>query len=82
LKNVGQSFTQGHVQEFAYGERQLPSGKRQHGLVSGAFYMHDEGFKTPQGNSHWRGVVVKNEVQNGQYDICKVSLNYLLREYL
>ena len=82
LKNVGQSFTQGHVQEFAYGERQLPSGKRQHGLVAGAFYMHDEGFKTPQGNRHWRGVVVKNEVQNGQYDIMKISLGYLLREYL
>ena len=82
LKNVGQSFTQGHAQEFMYGERQLPSGKRQHGLVSGAFYMHDEKYKTPQGNRHWRGVIVKNEVQDGEYDIMKISLSYLLRKYL
>ena len=82
LKNIGCSFTQGHAQEFAYGERQLPNGKRLHGLVAGSFYMHDEDFKGPQGNKHWRGVVVKHEVQDGEYDIMKVSLNYLLRKYL
>lgn len=82
LKNIGHSFTQGHDQEFAYGERQLPNGEIHHGLVAGAFYMHDETYKGPQGNSQWRGVVVKNEVKDGRYDIMKVSLNYLLRKYL
>ena len=82
LKNIGSSFTQGHSQEFAYGERQLPTGKRLHGLVAGAFYMHDEGYKGKQGNSHWRGVVVKNEVRDGEYDLMKVSIDYLLRKYL
>jgi hypothetical protein len=82
LKNIGCSFTQGHIQEFSYGERQLPSGKRLHGLASGAFYMHDEPYKGPQGNNHWRGIVVKNEVRDGQYDIMKVSIDYLLRRYL
>ncbi len=81
LKLIAQSFTQGHLQEFMYGERQIPSGKRLHGLVAGAFYMHDEAFKI-QGNAHWRGVIVKHEVRNGEYDIMKVSLNYLLRKYL
>jgi len=82
LKNIGHTFTQGHSQEFAYGERQLPNGRVVHGLVAGAFYMHDEDYKGPQGNAHWRGVVVKNEVRDGQYDIMKVSLDYLLRKYL
>ena len=82
IKNIGQSFTQGHLQEFKYGELQMPSGRRYHGCVAGAFYMHNEKYKTPQGNSHWRGVVVKNEVQDGQYDIMKISLDYLLRKYL
>jgi len=82
LKNIGCSFTQGHYQEFSYGERQLPNGQRLHGLVAGSFYMHDEDYKGPQGNSHWRGVVVKNEVQDGEYDIMKVSIDYLLRKYL
>lgn len=82
LKNIGSTFTQGHDQEFAYGERQLPSGKIHHGLVAGAFYAHDETYKGPQGNAHWRGVVVKNEVHDGAYDIMKVSLRYLLDKYL
>ena len=82
LKNIGFSFTQGHSQEFAYGERLLPNGRRLHGLVAGAFYMHDEPYKGPQGNDHWRGVIVKNEVRDGTYDLMKVSLDYLLRKYL
>lgn len=81
LKNIGFSFTQGHMQEFHYGERQLPNGRRLHGLVAGAFYQHEEEYKGPQGNNHWRGVIMKHEVQNGEYDICKVSLNFLLRRY-
>ena len=82
LKNIAQSFTQGHAQSFAYGEREVPNGKRHHGLVAGAFYMHNEDYKGPYGNHHWRGVIVKNEVKDGEYDIMKVSLNYLLRKYL
>jgi hypothetical protein len=82
LKNIAQSFTQGHAQSFAYGEREVPNGKRHHGLVAGAFYMHDEKYKGPYGNHHWRGVVVKNEVREGEYDIMKVSLDFLLRRYL
>lgn len=82
LKNIGQSFTQGHAQSFAYGEREVPNGQRHHGLVAGAFYMHDEPYKGYQGNHHWRGVIVKNEVEDGTYDIMKISLDYLLRKYL
>lgn len=82
IKNVGQSFTQGHAQSFKYGELEVSNGKRRHGLVAGAFYMHDEKYKGPQGNNHWRGVVVKNEVRDGEYDIMKISLKYLLRKYL
>jgi hypothetical protein len=81
LKNIGQSFTQGHLQSFKYGELERPNGRVDHGLVAGAFYQHDEPYKGHQGNHHWRGVIMKHEVKDGQYDIMKVSLNYLLRKY-
>lgn len=81
LKNIGFSFTQGHDQEFAYGERQLPDGQVHHGLVAGAFYTHDEGYKK-HANAHWRGIVMKHEVHDGRYDIMRVSANFLLRRYL
>jgi hypothetical protein len=82
LKNIASSFTQGHAQSFAYGEREVPGGERHHGLVSGAFYSHFEPYKGVAGNTHWRGVVVKNEVRDGTYDIMKISLDYLVSKYL
>jgi len=81
IKNIGSSFTQGHSQDFQYGEYLFAGGIIRHGLVAGAFYQHDEPYKKGS-NHHWRGVVVKNEVHDGTYDIMKVSLNYLLRRYL
>ncbi len=82
IKNIGQSFTQGHAQSFKYGELEVANGKRRHGCVAGAFYAHDEDYKGPYGNHHWRGVIVKNEVKDGEYDIMKISLNYLVENYL
>jgi|TARA_B110000977_G_scaffold27821_1_gene35411 hypothetical protein len=82
LNNMKQSFSNGHNQMLQYGIAYTGSGRRLHGLQAGAFYMHDEGFMGLQGNKqHWRGVVVKNEVKDGQYDPCFVSLDYLLNNY-
>lgn len=82
LNNLKCSFSMGHQQKLQYGMSYDASGKRLHGLVAGAFYQHDEHYMGPQGNQqHWRGVVVKNEVRDGTYDPCFVSLDYLLKEY-
>lgn len=80
LKNVGHSFTQGHAQTLEHGIRYV-GNNQQHALVAGACYLHDEDYKGPQGNSHWRGIVVKHEVENGGYDPMFVSLNYLCQRY-
>lgn len=80
LKNVGHSFTMGHQQTLMYGLR-FVAGRSQHGLVAGACYLHDEDYKGPQGNAHWRGIVVCHEVKDGSYDPMFVSLDYLARRY-
>lgn len=80
LKTIGHSFTMGHQQTLAYGLR-FVAGKSQHGLVAGSCYLHDEDYKGPQGNAHWRGIVVKHEVRDGSYDPMFVSLDYLCRRY-
>ena len=80
LKSVGHSFTMGHQQTLMYGLR-FVNGKSQHGLVAGACYLHDEDYKGPQGNAHWRGIIVKHEVHEGSYDPMFVSLDYLCRRY-
>lgn len=82
LKNVGYSFTQGHTQTMKYGVHYLSDGSVKQGLVAGAFYQHEEEYKGPQGNAHWRGCVMKNEVRKGRYDPCFLSIEYLLRKWL
>jgi hypothetical protein len=80
LKTVGHSFTMGHQQQLMMGLR-FVGGRSMHGLVAGACYLHDEDYKGPQGNAHWRGIVVCNEVQAGSYDVMPVSLDFLARRY-
>lgn len=80
LKNIGHSFSQGHQQTLDYGLR-FVKGRSQHGLVAGACYLHDEDYKGPQGNAHWRGIVVCHQVNEGSYDPMFLSLDYLCRRY-
>lgn len=82
MKLIGHSFSMGHNQKRQYGIRYNGRGEELHGLVSGAYYMHDEEYQNPQGNrAHWRGIVLKNEVTEGRYDPCFLSLDYMLRAY-
>lgn len=82
LNHLSCSFSMGHQQTFQYGMKYGGDGGNMHGLVCGAFYSHDEDYLGPQKNKqYWRGVVLKNDVRDGAYDLCKVSMDYLLRRY-
>lgn len=81
LKNAGFSFVQGHTQGLKMGKHYLADGTCKLGIVAGSFYQHNERYMGPQGNKHWRGIIMLNEVHEGGADICEISLNYLLRKY-
>ena len=73
----------GHQQTLQYGVQYLTDGSCRQGLVAGSFYQHDEPYMGEQGNaSHWRGMVMKNEVENGSYDPCFLSIDYLLDRWV
>ena len=78
LKNIGFSFTMGHQQGKDQAERYLSNGVVHRGLIVGSFYPHNEGYKGYQGNEHWRGCIMKNQVRDGNYDIMELSLDYLI----
>jgi hypothetical protein len=68
LGKIKRSFVQGHEQGFKYHIE--PVGDRRiHGLVAGSFYTHDEEYKGPQANNHWRGFCILHNVDNGEYDL-------------
>ncbi len=81
LNRIGASFVQGHEQGFRYGNRITASGMTWHGLVAGSCYLHIEDYRGAQGQRHWRGVVILNSVENGEYDIMPLSLKYLCKKY-
>lgn len=76
-----QSCTAGHLQGLDFAVQQTGT-RRYYGLIAGSFYMHDYEYLSPQGDAYWRGVIVKNQVRNGEYDPMFVSLEYLLEKWL
>lgn len=81
IKKIGLSFVQGHQQVYMIGCHSLSNGKRIRGLVQGACYLHDEDYRGFQSNNEWRGVFMLHEVENGDYSLMEISLDYLCRRY-
>lgn len=81
LNKKHMSCVAGHQQgrQVAYGYR--ADGRRIASIIAGSCYEHDEDYMGPQGNKHWRGIVVLNEVSDGEFDEMFVSLSYLERKY-
>lgn len=80
LAKIGTTFVQGHVQGLLQGNVQYATGIIRHGIVAGSAYLHDEAYKG-HANAHWRGVVVLNEVRDGQFCEMPLTLSYLCRKY-
>lgn len=80
LKREMRSCIAGHKQGLdlavhTNGRRMLRS------VIAGSYYQHDESYLSPQGNAHWRGILMLTEVKNGNFNLCEVSLGYLKRKY-
>ena len=81
IKNVGCSFVQGHQQGLKVGMVENATHRRRRGIVAGSCYLKNEDYRGPQGMGEWRGVLVLHEVQDGDYCLMEVSLDYLCRKY-
>ena len=81
INKMHMSCIVGHQQGrmIAYGKR--ADGKNITAMIVGSCYEHDECYLNPQSNNHWRGLVVLNEVIDGEFDEIMVSLNYINRKY-
>lgn len=80
LTQIGSPFVMGHVQVYDIGTKQYATGRVIRGIVAGACYIGDEGYKG-NANSHWRGCVVLNEVQNGEFSEMPITLQYMCNKY-
>ena len=80
LVREGASCTSGHAQGLDIAPVCL-NGKLQWGIIAGSYYLHDEGYLTPQGTKYWRGLIVKHSVKAGEYCPIPVDINYLKQRY-
>lgn len=80
LNKIGATHVQGHQVGFLYGNRVYPDGKTRHSLTCGSAYLHQEDYRGPQCNTHFRGLVFLNDAREGDFDIMPVSLKFLCRE--
>lgn len=76
-----QSCVVGHQQGRQVATAFKADGSQITGIIAGSAYLHDEDYMGVQGNKHWRGIVVLNEVRNGTFDEMFVSLDYLKAKY-
>jgi hypothetical protein len=85
LQKLGHSMITGHQQTLDYAVRYTRNDEGRmrsiHRIIAGAAYAHHEDYLGPQGNDHWRGILVLNEVRGGSFDPMFVSLDYLCRRY-
>ena len=81
LKTVGRSFVVGHKQCLDIAIRPTIDGKQQIGIINGAAYPFDEGYKGYQGNNHFRGVTMLYECEDGFALPKFISLDYMKERY-
>lgn len=75
------SCIQGHQQGLQIATGNKASGELLTSIIAGSCYEHDEDYLGPQGNNHWRGFLMLNDVHDGQFDLMPLSLNYINKRY-
>lgn len=76
------SCIMGHVQKEGIHTDYRADGKRIIGIFAGTAYLHEEDYLSPQGNTHWRGVWMLHNINDGDFDVMPVSLAYLRSKYV
>lgn len=73
----------GHQQGLQFATSYRADGHRITSIIAGSCYEHNEDYMGPQGNHHFRGIVMLNDVtSDGEFDLMPVSLAYLNKKYL
>ena len=78
---LGSSCTAGHLHTMDYNVRTVVDGRKQQNLIAGCYFDYNSPWAGKANDLYWRGVVIKRNVEDGQYDPEFVSLNQLEKIY-
>lgn len=82
LRKTNMSCIAGHQQGLQIATGSRADGTSLTSVIAGSFYEHDEDYLGPQGNRHWRGILMAHDVCDGGFELMPVSLKYLKENYL
>lgn len=75
-QRIMQSSVAGHRQGLDTAILHTPT-KTIRSVIAGSFYLHEEEYLTPMGENYWRGVIMLNDVRNGEFGLMDVDLRFL-----
>ncbi len=81
LNKKHMSCIAGHQQGLQIATAHRADGVRLTSVIAGSCYEHNEDYLGPQGNKHWRGILVLHDVRDGEFDLMPVSLDFLRKKY-
>lgn len=81
LSKKHMSCIAGHQQGFQMATASRADGARLTSIIAGSCYEHDEDYLGPQGNKHWRGMLLLHSVHKGEFDLVQIPLRYLKERY-
>lgn len=82
LNKIHMSCIAGHQQGFQMATGVRGDGKRMVSIIAGSGYPYDMPYMGPQGNYHWRGILMLHNVNDGEFDLVQIPIEYLLNKYL
>ena len=81
VSKLGDSVTAGHLHTTDYSVRTAVDGTKRHGLVAGCYFDYNSDWAGNANSLYWRGVVVKRNLEIGEYDPEWISIDQLRKEY-
>lgn len=81
LNKKHMSCIAGHQQGRQSASAYRADGKRITSIIAGSCYEHDEDYMGPQGNVHWRGIIMLHDVADGEFNEMYVNLDFLRGKY-
>lgn len=81
LNKKHQSCIAGHQQGRQIAQAYRADGKRITAIIAGSAYLHPEQYLGPQGNKHWHGVIMLDNVNDGEFDERFIPLKQVMENY-
>ena len=81
FRKCNMSCVSGHQQGLQIHTGNRADGKLLTSVIAGSCYEHDEDYLGPQGNKHFRGMLMLHDVEDGEFNLMSVPIKFINEKY-